>query len=147
VSVVLHRAWWINASCSHEFEILLRWSDDHNNARGYECNLAFDGSYQGIVRWNGPYGDFTDLGGGSYPGLKDGDRFEASMIGNTITTSVNGTKIAQVTDNTYTAGDPGLGFFRGNCGSNTDVGISRFAATGSGGPLDATVGTLLPTRR
>jgi hypothetical protein len=35
----------IDASCTHEVEILLRWFDAEHVARGYECHLAFDGSY------------------------------------------------------------------------------------------------------
>src|SRR5262249_36213368 len=44
---------------THEVELLLRWADSATSARGYECNLAWDGRYAEIVRWNGPLGDFT----------------------------------------------------------------------------------------
>jgi hypothetical protein len=134
VSVVLHRGSSIDSSCSHEYEILLRWSDDTHSARGYELNLNFDGSYAQIMRWNGNYGDFTELGGGSFHSVKDGDTFEATIVGDLITTYVNGTKIAQVRDSTFASGNPGIGFFRGSCGSNTDIGFKSFKATsGSGG--------------
>lgn len=134
-SAVIYRAASIDGSCSHEFEILLRWSDDTNNARGYELNLNYDGGYAQIVRWNGPYGDFTVLGGGSYPGLKSGDVFMGTIVGNVITSYVNGKKIFEVTDNTYTSGNPGMGFFRGSCGSNSSIGFTSFQAAGSGGTV------------
>jgi hypothetical protein len=51
-----HRPASLDGSCSHEVEILLRWADSDHNARGYECNVSFDGGYTQIVRWNGPKG-------------------------------------------------------------------------------------------
>lgn len=131
-SAVIYRASSIDDSCSHEFEILLRWSDDESNARGYELNLNFDGGYAQIVRWNGPYGDFTVLGGGSYFGLKSGDVFMGTIEGNVITSYVNGQQVAQVTDATFPDGNPGIGFFRGSCGSNNDIGFTSFQAWKTG---------------
>ena len=43
----------MDPGCTHEVEVLLRWADSAHIARGYECNLAFDGGYAQIVRWNG----------------------------------------------------------------------------------------------
>jgi hypothetical protein len=57
----------IDGSCTHEVEILLRWADSAHNARGYECNVAFDGSYAQLVRWNGAVGDYMYLNNGSCP--------------------------------------------------------------------------------
>lgn len=128
-SAVIHKGSSVDSSCAHEFEILLRWSDSATSAKGYEVNLNFDGSYQQIVRWNGPYGDFTVLGGNAYRALKEGDTFEAAIVGNVITTYVNGIQVSQVTDNTYTSGNPGMGFFRGDCGSNSDIGFTSYKAT------------------
>ncbi len=133
-SAVIHRSSSVDGSCSHEFEILLRWSDDAHNARGYELNLNYDGGYAQIMRWNGPYGDFTEIGSGSYPNLKAGDTFEGTIVGNVITSYVNGTKVAEAIDNTYATGNPGIGLFRGSCGANTDIGFVSFRASGSGGP-------------
>jgi hypothetical protein len=144
VSATVQLASQIDSSCSHEMELLLRWSDAAHSAKGYECNLSFDGGYAQIVRWNGAIGDFTVLGGGSFPGLKSGDVFRASINGSQITVSVNGVNVVSVTDNTYTAGNPGIGFFRRACGSNTDVGFTSFSAIGSDASLD-TVPPAAPT--
>lgn len=125
----------IDASCSHEVELLLRWSDSAHSATGYEANLSFDGGYAQIVRWNGALGAFTVLGEGSHHGLKDGDTFKATVNGNVIAIFLNNRKLAQVTDNTYSTGNPGIGFFRRNCGSGSDFGLSNFTATGSTGRI------------
>jgi hypothetical protein len=134
-SAKVHLGSSIDASCSHEVEILLRWSDSDHSARGYEINLSFDGGYAQIVRWNGGLGNFTVLGGGGYPGLMNGDTFAASIEGDLIKMSVNGNPIAQVRDSTFTTGNPGVGFFRRACGTNADVGFQSFTATGSDGAL------------
>jgi len=139
-SAQVHLIGSIDASCSHEVEILLRWSDAAHSAKGYEVNLSFDGGYAQIVRWNGAYGDFTALGAGSYPGLKNGDTFSASINGNVISAFVNGTKIAEVTDSSYSSGNPGIGFFRRDCGAGSDFAFENFTATG-----DTTVRPMPPT--
>ena len=46
----------------HEIELLLRWADSAQIARGYECLFNHLGGVQ-IVRWNGPFGKFTVLSG------------------------------------------------------------------------------------
>ncbi|HVU01277.1 MAG TPA: hypothetical protein VHE30_05980 [Polyangiaceae bacterium] len=122
----------IDGSCTHEVEIILRWADSDHSARGYECNVAWDGSYAQIVRWNGAVGDYTYLDeNGSVPGgIHDGDIVSASAIGNTITLSVNGTVRATATDATFTDGNPGVGFWRGmsGCGTRGDYGFTSFEA-------------------
>ncbi len=120
----------VDKSCTHEMEILLHFADSAHTARGYECNISFDGGYAQIVRWNGAIGDFTVLGGGNYPNLKTGDVFKASIVGNVITEYVNDQQIAQVTDSVFKDGNPGLGMFRRACGSNSDVSFTSFKATG-----------------
>ena len=122
----------IDGSCTHEVEILLRWADSAHVARGYECNVAFDGSYAQIVRWNGAVGDFTYLNSGNVPGgIHDGDTVSASIIGTRIALSVNGVERATAQDSTYTTGNPGIGFWRGTsgCGSRADYGFTRFTAS------------------
>jgi hypothetical protein len=122
----------IDTSCTHEVEILLRWFDSDHVARGYECNLAFDGSYAQIVRWNGPVGDYTYLGEGSVPGgVKAGDTISASIVGSHITLSVNGTVRAMTDDSTFADGNPGVGFWRGSsgCGAYADLGFASFEAS------------------
>jgi hypothetical protein len=124
---------FIDASCSHEIEILLRWSDSAHSATGYEANISFGGGYAQIVRWNGGLGAFTVLAGGRYRALRSGDTFKAEINGNAIAIYANDTKLAEVTDNTYATGNPGIGFFRGNCGAGADFGMSSFKVTGTGG--------------
>lgn len=79
---------------SHEVELLLRIADSADTVRGYECNLAFDGSYSEIVRWNGALGDFTRLShvtsfpSGTMPPVT-GDIFKATISGSTINVYIN----------------------------------------------------------
>ena len=129
VSGLIHLIDPIDSSCSHEVELLLRWSDSAHSAQGYEVVLSFDGGYAQVVRWNGAIGDFTVLANSDYPGLKNGDVFSASIVENVITAYVNGNKIIQTTDSTYAEGNPGMGFFRRNCGTNADFGFMSFTAS------------------
>ena len=125
-------------SCHQECEILLRWTSSPHRTTGYECfaRCVSDGSsYVQIVRWEGPLGKFTylaDKRGADY-GLKNGDILKASIVGNVITVSINGVEKAQVKDDTYKTGNPGIGTFlacdggRG-VGSNRDFGFRNFTA-------------------
>jgi hypothetical protein len=114
-------------SCTHEVELHLRWSDAPNLARGYEVLVGL-GSYLGIVRWNGPIGDFTELAFLWIPPVKDGDVFRATVRDNVITAYINGVPLLQATDSTFSAGNPGIGFFRRNCGTNQDFTFRWFKA-------------------
>jgi hypothetical protein len=129
-SAVIHKEDGI-ASCCHEVEILLRWSDSDHDAHGYECNLAYDGAYAQIVRWNGAVGSFTYIGAqGSVPGgVKDGDTLTCTIVGDTITLAVNGVERAKGSDTTFTSGNPGIGFFRRNhSNAESDFGFTSFVA-------------------
>jgi hypothetical protein len=130
-SGVIHRNATIDGSCTHEVEILMRWSDTAHDAHGYECNLAFDGSYAQIVRWEGAFGKFMYLASGQVPGgVHDGDTLSATAIGDVITLYVNGVQIAQARDATFATGDPGMGFWRGGpCGTRGDYGFTSYTAT------------------
>jgi len=122
----------IDASCTHEVEIVLRWADSAHSARGYECNVAFDGSYAQIVRWNGAVGDYTYLNNGSVPGgIHENDVVSASIIGDQIKLSVNGVVRASVQDATFATGNPGIAFWRGSsgCGTIGDYGFTHFTAS------------------
>jgi hypothetical protein len=122
----------IDGSCTHEVEILLRWADSAHNARGYECNVAFDGSYAQIVRWNGPVGDYMYLNNGNVPGgVHENDIVSASIIGDQIKLSVNGVERASAEDATFADGNPGIGFWRGSsgCGTIGDFGFTHFTAS------------------
>jgi hypothetical protein len=122
----------IDASCTHEVEILLHWGDSAHDARGYECNLAYDGSYAQIVRWNGAVGDFTYLANGSVPGgVHDGDVISASITGGKISLTVNGVERASAQDATFATGNPGIGLWRGSsgCGTLGDYGFTSYTAS------------------
>jgi hypothetical protein len=115
-------------------EILLRWSDSAHSSQGYECNLAWDGAYVQIGRWNGPYGNFTTLfdslvSGGAPGSVHDGDVFSADMIGSNITVRLNGRVIATASDSVWTTGNPGIGFYRWNHGGSTNAMSSATSVT------------------
>jgi hypothetical protein len=117
----------------HEVEILLRWTDSAHSAKGYECLLSYDASYAQIVRWNGPFGDFTYIGWAAHaPMPKTGDTFSAAITGNLIIAYYNGAEIMRATDTTYHAGNPGIGFYRESAGSAGDMGFSSYTAAGLG---------------
>jgi hypothetical protein len=124
-----------------EVEILLRFAITAHSARGYEVNFrcTHDGSqYTEIVRWNGPFGNFTYLNSRQGPGLRDGDRVKASIVGNTITSYINDVAIFSVTDNTFTNGNPGIGFYlQGTSGVTADYGFTSFTASGGLAPPSA----------
>jgi hypothetical protein len=135
-----------SSKCYQEVEILLRFTSSPHRTTGYECfaRCVADGSsYVNIVRWDGPLGKFTYLArpGGADYGLKNGDTLKASIVGNVITVYINGVRKAQVTDDTFTTGNPGIGIFlacdgRRGIGTNADFGFANFAARGLGGPRD-----------
>jgi len=129
-SAVIYRGAGIDPGCTHEVEILLRWSDSAGNAHGYECNLAWDGGYAQIVRWNGARGDFTYLAWETVSrGVHDGDTLSASVVGNLITMSLNGTEIAHATDDTFTTGNPGMAFWLGGpCSTHSEYGFTSYTA-------------------
>ena len=112
----------------HEVELLLRWADSPGVARGYECLFNHLGSVQ-IVRWNGAFGDFTVLGGGSLGRpLVSGDVVKAKVVGNLISVYVNGNLIDQVTDSVWTDGQPGISFFRRSEGTSADLAFTSYTA-------------------
>ena len=121
-----------------EVEILLRFSITAHNAHGYEvvfsCPGMAAGLYSGVVRWNGALNDFTilvsGLSGPQY-GVSDGDVIEASIVGNLITVKRNGSVVTTVTDNTWTTGNPGMGFYNelGGSGANADHGHTSYTAS------------------
>jgi len=125
---------------THEVELLLRWSDSATSARGYECNLAWDGKYAEIVRWNGPFGDFTyvtqqrTFNVGIMP-PSNGDIFKATISGSTISVYLNKNNgkgdqlIVTGTDPTFTDGGPGMGFFIQGSVDPTKFGFASFKAS------------------
>jgi hypothetical protein len=132
----------------HEVEILLRWSDSAHRAQGYECNLSYDGSYAQIVRWNGPFGDFTYIGWAAQaPFPQSGDTFSATMTGSLIIAYYNGVEIMRATDATYPTGNPGIGFYIQSNSANADMGFTSYTASALGAVGIEAPGPAGPSRR
>ncbi|MGO9838216.1 MAG: hypothetical protein ACLP1X_28890 [Polyangiaceae bacterium] len=139
VTVTIHIDAGFSPGGTREVEIHLRWADSASSASGYECNLAYDGAYAEVVRWNGPLGDYTYVspqGSGGPGAVHDGDAFKAQIVGTVVTTWLNGQQLQQVDvasigGMVWTEGDPGMGFWRGAGASATpgDYGFSSYAAT------------------
>jgi hypothetical protein len=128
VTAVIYRSPSLSGD-PHEAEILLRWADTSNTARGYEITFSYWGAV-GIVRWNGPFGSFTGIGDGKIDrGFVSGDVVKARIVGNLISVYVNGTLVAQATDSTWSDGQPGMGFFRRTQGASSDFGFSGYTAS------------------
>jgi|SRR5215831_774628 len=114
----------------HEAEIWLRGEIRAHHAVGYECSLAWNGSYCTVTRWDGPFGKFTQLAEVKSLGKRvTGDILSARIVGGTITVALNGSQILQVIDRKYKYGNPGIGFYREQNGENWDIGFSRYSAT------------------
>ena len=102
--------------------------------------MAWDGKYAEIVRWNGPFGDFTYItqqrtfNDGIMP-PKNGDIFKATISGSTINVYLNkndgmGDQLIVIgTDSTYTDGDPGMGFFIQGSVDPSQFGFASFKAS------------------
>jgi len=114
-----------------EVEIRLRSTLTPNRCTGYEvfwrC-LKTKNAYVEIVRWNGKVGDWTSLKkrSGAQFGVKDGDLVEATITGNIIKGFLNGVEVISVTDDTFTQGNPGMGFNYGVEKSNADFGFTSY---------------------
>ena len=114
-----------------EVEIRLRSSISPNWCDGYEvfwrCSKS-EAAYAEIVRWNGKIADFTSLARRVGPefGVQHGDIVEATVVGNTIRSYINGVEVLSATDDRFPTGGPGVGFnfFVGN--TNVDHGFSSF---------------------
>jgi hypothetical protein len=117
---------------THEVELLLRFSDDASNARGYECLFNWYGGIQ-IVRWDGAFGSFTVLpttGSGALGrNLRTGDVVKASIVGSVIITSINGVEYARATDSAIKTGRPGISFFIRPGGSQRLLGLTSYTVT------------------
>ena len=117
-------------------ELGLRSTLSPRRATGYEINFRaakIPNAYSEIVRWNGPLGSFTysQQRQGLRYGVGNGGVVEATVVGNVITTYLNGVQILQVTDNTFPSGSPGMGFYIEGipgAGVDTDYGFTSFKA-------------------
>ncbi len=132
-----------------EVELRLRTTITLFSITGYEVNCSVSTNpnnfYLQIVRWNGLLGSFTLLDGVTIHAI-DGDVLAATIVGSTITAYLNGSPVVQTTDNTFTDGSPGIGFFlQGATGINANFGLSSFTATdGSVSGTPATTPTPMP---
>ena len=117
-----------------EVELRLRTTIAAHSITGYEINCsvstASGQNYVQIVRWNGPLGSFTLLDSRANGPCVNGDILKATSSGSTITVYRNGTSLFSVTDSTYTAGSPGIGFYvQGASGLDSNYGFSNYTAT------------------
>lgn len=111
--------------------MLLRFSDNSGNAQGYECLFAYYGGVA-LMRWNGPFGDFTPLAtpegsGGIGRELVSGDVVKATIVGNVISMYINGTLVARGTDSTFATGQPGIAFFTRPGGNSAHFGLTSYS--------------------
>ena len=107
----VYRAPGYAPSVNHEVELLLRFQITAGNARGYEVLWAHQGM-MAIVRWNGPLGNYTPLLDNVPIGQAvDGDVLRAEIVGSTINVYKNGSLVGTATDSTWSAGQPGIGFW------------------------------------
>jgi len=124
-----------NDSIFEELEIRLRSTITANSSTGYECNFSARSSanaYVQIVRWNGPLNNWTliDSTGGTSHALNNGDTIKCTISGSTITAYINGVQKLQVTDSTYSSGNPGIGaFLNGTTGVNGDYGFTSLTVS------------------
>jgi len=121
-------------SVYEEVELRLRSTISAHSITGYEINFRCSktgNAYSQIVRWNGALGNFIYLSAkdGAQYGVTDKDVVKATIVGSVITVYLNGVQINQATDTTYTAGNPGMGFYlSGVSGINANYGFTTFHA-------------------
>ena len=95
-----------------------------------EC-LKKEIAYIAIATWDGPgskpphYTILKSLKGPEY-GVVTGDVVKGMIVGHTITAYTNGLLQFQITDGTFTSGNPGFGFNEGPSGT---YGITSFKAS------------------
>jgi hypothetical protein len=119
----------------------------HSN-EGYEIGWrlhATDGAYNGVTRWNGPYGNFEQVGTlnkGSQYGLENGDVVVVTCSETGVITGykcpggANCIQQISVRDTTFLGGTPGFGL-DAPTGTQLNYGISSFSA--NDGPIQSVV--------
>ena len=122
----------VNPSGYPEVEIRLRTSP--KDATGYEIMWSARKRgipYLAIATWDGPgskpphYTILKSLKGRQY-GVVTGDVVKGMIVGHTITAYTNGKLQFQITDTSFSTGNPGFGFNEGPSGT---YGISGFMAS------------------
>jgi hypothetical protein len=97
-----------------EVELRARTSLSPHSITGYEINFrcVADGArYVQIVRWNGPFDNFTYLANVKGPGLHNCDTVKATIMVDILTVYINGAQVIQAADNKFSAGSPGMGYY------------------------------------
>ena len=115
-----------------EVELRLLTTISANSITGYEitCNVSGE-HYFGMARWNGPLGQFTNMGANNSVGCTNGDDIKATVdASGNFTLYKNGTVEFTAHDTTFTSGSPGIGFYTGS-GNLSDFGLKSFTATDS----------------
>jgi hypothetical protein len=129
----VHRASGYSPGTNHEIELLLRFQITAHNARGYEVLWAQDGEIN-VVRWNGPLGNYTPLGGTYGPNIGpavDGDVLRAEIVGSQINVYRNGGLVFTASpDSMWTDGQPGIGFWLRTGATPSAYGWSAYSAGG-----------------
>jgi len=117
-----------------EVELRLLTTISTNSITGYEINCSVSGgNYMGLVRWNGPLGQFTGIAVNNSVGCTNGDDLKATVDANgNFTITKNGAVELTGRDTTYTSGSPGMGFYTFS-GNLSDFGLKSFTATDIGG--------------
>ena len=116
-----------------EVELRVRTTITAHSITGYEvfwrC-LKNENAYAEIVRWNGKIGAWTSLARRTGPdaGVTDGDVVEATIVGNKITSFINGVVVLSATDDTFANGSPGIGFNFGCGDTYVDHGFTSWEA-------------------
>lgn len=96
---------------SHEVEVHCNQTITAHSITGYE-SYAGIGNTHGLIRWNGPFGDFTPLAAGNISSTTEpaeDDVWEIHRIGNTLYCLQNGVLRTTAIDTTFMGGNPGLG--------------------------------------
>lgn len=119
-----------DATNAREVELRLRSSLSANVNSGYEFlfNTRTTSTVHEILRWDGAYGDFHQLGY-SITGLyvSNGDVIKAIAAGRMLTMYVNDVPVCTAFDSTFTSGKPGIGFFA-DSGEFANIGFTDFSA-------------------
>ncbi len=129
---VIYRSANLQTGITHEVELLLRFTDDGQNARGYECLFAYDGSVA-QMRWDGGVGDFTALNSQGDYGygrpLQTGDVVKATVTGSTLRMYINGRLMLTTVDTMYATGQPGISFFTRPGGNSANFAMDSYTVT------------------
>ena len=141
-----------NTTTFQEVELRLRSSLSAHSCSGYEILFSVNPSdpYVQIIRWNGPFGNFTGLDGRVSPVIRNGDVVKATATGNTITAYINNVALFSVNDTMFPSGNPGVGFYlqyyQNPVAIASNYGFSSFTATdGTQTPTPTPTATAIPT--